>query len=136
MGQPGPFKIVLRELETGGPDSLGNPNLGPIKRELARLFHLDEAMAGDICTAMPIVIVDGLDGHQIGVVRGRLQKLASLGVVVIATDEESDTIPRVNWPELPEVAQVDPPAPAPDTRVVGQAPKRRNVTEDMQATRP
>ncbi|MGE0707795.1 MAG: hypothetical protein AB7N76_13205 [Planctomycetota bacterium] len=112
MGEPGPFKIVLHELEGAGAATLGNPNADRVRSELARLFNLDDGMASSIIGAMPIVILDGLGAHQAGVVRERLQRLARMGVKVVTTDEECDQIPRVNWPDTPSIAQVSDPAPA------------------------
>jgi len=107
MGVPGPFKIVLQAVERRhSPDTLGDPTAARVKVELARLFDLDEDTASNIIAAIPIVVVEGLDGRQAGVVRDRLRRLGDLGCRVVVTDDASETIPRVNWPELPAIARV------------------------------
>ena len=110
MGQPaGPFKIILVEYRrTASPDTLGDPNRDRLQAEVAKLFGVDDETASNILSAMPIVVLDGLDAPNAGVVRNRLQYLVQLGCRVTTTDEVSDNIPRVNWPELPPIARVDP----------------------------
>lgn len=108
MGDPqhGPFKIILTELEPSGPDVLGNPAMDQASHELARLFNLDQQMAMNIVGAVPIVIVDGLSGRVAGIVRDRLEPVRRAGLHMTTTDDPADTIPRVNWPELPAIAQI------------------------------
>ncbi len=104
----GPFKIVLQALErSSAPDTLGDPTAARVRSELARLFQLDEETASNIVSAMPIVILDELDTRTAGVVRERLQVLRDAGCRVVVTDEVTDTIPRVNWPQLPPIARVE-----------------------------
>lgn len=107
----GPFKIVLASVERRvGPEVLGNPTVERVVRELARLFALDPDTSRSIATATPIVLVDGLDGHSAQVLRDRLRVLVDMGCKVVVTDELSDTMPRIDWPELPPIARVDPPS--------------------------
>ncbi|RMG12427.1 MAG: hypothetical protein D6731_13780, partial [Planctomycetota bacterium] len=108
----GAFKIVLEEVVLGSPDELGNPNAQRVCQELTRLFNLEDGMAQTIVQSMPIIILDGLDARTAGVVRDRLGDLARAGCRFTTTDHPSETIPRVNWPELPAIARVDPEPPA------------------------
>jgi hypothetical protein len=106
---PGPFKIVLQGLErSSSPDTLGDPTAARVRVEVGRLFQLDDETASNIVSAVPIVIVDGLDARAAGVVRDRMQVLRDAGCRVVITDEVTDTIPRVNWPQLPPIARVEP----------------------------
>ena len=105
--QQGPFKIILTELEAPAADVLGNPAMDQSVAELARLFNLDDGMAQSIVGAMPIIVLDGLSARAAGVVRERLAALARAGCRVTTTDDPSETIPRVNWPETPAIALVD-----------------------------
>ncbi|MBL4849800.1 MAG: hypothetical protein JKY65_30095 [Planctomycetes bacterium] len=105
----GPFKIILSEPPVRAADDLGNPAAEQVTVELSRLLDLDEAMATSISGAMPIVILHGLTARQAGVARERLQVIVQLGCKVITTDEPSDTLPHVNWPVLPPIAQFDDP---------------------------
>jgi len=113
MGEAiGPFKIILAELvASSGADTLGNPARDAVQAEVARLFDVDLDVASSVVSAMPIIVLDGLDGRTAGIVRERLQALARLGCRVVTSDEHSDTIPRVNWPELPPIARVEPEEP-------------------------
>ncbi|MBX3467275.1 MAG: hypothetical protein KF878_10315 [Planctomycetes bacterium] len=104
----GPFKVVLSALErNSSPDTLGDPTAARVRNELGRLFQLDDDTASNIVSAVPIVILDGLDVRAAGVVRDRLQGLREAGCRVVITDEVTDTIPRVNWPQLPPIARVE-----------------------------
>jgi hypothetical protein len=103
----GPFKIILSEPPQRASDDLGNPAAEQVQVELSRLLDLDEGMAASIAGAMPIVILHGLNARQAGVARERLQVIVQLGCKVITTDEPSDTLPHVNWPVLPPIAQLD-----------------------------
>lgn len=106
----GPFKIVLASVERRvGPDVLGNPTAERVLRELARMFNLDRDTAGSIISATPIVLVDGLDGHAAQVVRDRLRPLGDLGAKITVTDDVTDDMPRIDWPQTPPIAHVDPP---------------------------
>ncbi len=103
----GPFKVILQQLERrASPDTLGDPTATRVQAEVARLFQLDEDTASSIVSAMPIVVLDGLDVRTAGVVRERLACLGEAGCRVVTTDDRVDTIPRVNWPELPPIARV------------------------------
>ncbi|MCO5170953.1 MAG: hypothetical protein M9894_31885 [Planctomycetes bacterium] len=105
---PGPFKVVLSALERNStPDTLGDPTAARVRNELGRLFQLDDETASNILSAVPIVILDGLDVRAAGVVRDRLHGLREAGCRVVITDEVTDTIPRVNWPQLPPIARVE-----------------------------
>ena len=111
----GPFKVILQQLERrASPDTLGDPTATRVQAEVARLFQLDEDTASSIVSAMPIVVLDGLDVRTAGVVRERLACLGEAGCRVVTTDDRVDTIPRVNWPELPPIARVpdEPTGPA------------------------
>lgn len=120
----GPFKIVLQAVERiAAPDTLGDPAAARVRNELGRLFQLDEETASNIVSAMPIVIMDGLDVRTAGVVRERLQVLRDAGCKVVVTDEVTDTIPRVNWPQLPPIARVEP-STDPSREARGASPER------------
>lgn len=124
MTEPsGPFKIVLSELAQSSPDTLGNPAAESVKVELARLFNLDDAMASSIVSAVPIIVLDNLSARTAGIVRERLQGLLRAGCKITTTDDPSDTIPRVNWPEMPAIAQVSDdeadPLPSAQTTMAG-----------------
>ena len=108
----GPFKIILSELAGPAAAELGNPAADRVQAELARLLDLDEGMAASIVGAMPIVIVHGLSARQAGAARERLQILVQLGCKVVTTDEAGDTLPHVNWPVVPQIAQVEEEQPA------------------------
>ena len=88
-----PFKVVLTAVERKhSPDTLGDPTSARIQVELSRLFDLDGDTASNIVSAIPIVIVEGLDGRAAGVVRERLSKLSELGCKVVITDEPYEHI--------------------------------------------
>jgi hypothetical protein len=99
MSEPtGPFKVVLSSVEESWNSRL--------RSEVSRVFQIDDETASNIVSAIPIVVLDGLDARTAGVVRERLRGLVEAGCRVITTDDPADTIPRVNWPEVPEVARV------------------------------
>src|SRR5688500_16396099 len=105
----GPFKVILSALERkASPDTLVDPTAARVRSELGRLFQLDDETAANIVSAIPIVIVDGLDAKSAGVVRDRMAVLRDAGCRVIISDDPADTIPRVNWPQLPPIARVEP----------------------------
>ena len=99
MSEPtGPFKVVLSSVEESWNSRL--------RSEVSRVFQIDDETASNIVSAIPIVVLDGLDARTAGVVRERLRGLVEAGCRVVTTDDPADTIPRVNWPEVPEVARI------------------------------
>jgi hypothetical protein len=110
MSEPaGPFKVVLHSVD----DMWKNSR---VRSEVSRLFQIDDETASNIVSAIPIVVIDGLDARTAGIVRERLRSLAEGGCRVVTTDDPADTIPRVNWPEPPEIARV----PAEELRAAGE----------------
>src|SRR3954452_7696693 len=99
MSEPaGPFKVILHSV-----DDMWNSR---VRSEVSHLFQIDDDTASNIVSAIPIVVVDGLDARTAGIVRERMRPLSATGCRVITTDDPADTIPRVNWPEVPEIARV------------------------------
>lgn len=92
-----------------------------IRRELARLFAIDEEIAGDIIGAAPIILLADLTLGAGGVVRARLEALEERGARVVLTNAACDDIPKVNWPEDPQVARVS------AAEAAGRAPSWREV---------
>jgi hypothetical protein len=102
----GSFRIVLAAVEGRAADVLGDPCGDRVRWELVRLFHADEATASSIVAAVPVQLLDGLDGRTAELVRERLQPLVAAGARLVTTDDPCGTLPRVNWPELPEVVRL------------------------------
>lgn len=99
MSEPtGPFKVILTAV-----DESWNSRL---RSEVSRLFQIDDETASNIVSAIPIVVLDGLDARAAGVVRDRMRGLVEAGCRVVTTDDPADTIPRVNWPEMPEIGRI------------------------------
>ncbi len=105
MEPAGRFKIVLAGLAPSASDALGNPVAELVQLELMRLFNVDAATASSIVSAVPVLILDGLEGWTAIVARARLEALVEAGARLVTTDEACEALPRVNWPELPEVAR-------------------------------
>src|SRR5579872_2367087 len=104
MSDPqGPFKVILSSV-----DETWNSRL---RSEVSRLFQIDDETASNIVSAIPIVVLDGLDARAAGIVRERMRGLVEAGCRVVPTDDPADTIPRVNWPEMPDIARIPPEEP-------------------------
>ncbi len=96
----GPFKVILSSVEESWNSRL--------RSEVSRVFQIDDETASNIVSAIPIVVLDGLDARVAGIVRERMRGLVEAGCRVVTTDDPADTIPRVNWPETPEIARIPP----------------------------
>ena len=77
-----------------------------VQSELSRLFQVDDRTASSIVSAVPIVVFDNVEPMIALRIRERLKVLDEAGAVFITTDGESEEIPRINWPEMPEFAQI------------------------------
>jgi hypothetical protein len=107
------FKLVLHAVD---PDRKSE-----VRRELARVFGIDDDIAADIIAAAPIILLDGLRLGAAAVIRGRLAGLADCGAKIVMTDAFCDDVPRVNWPEPPPISRVSPAEEA------GRAPLFREI---------
>src|SRR5580704_1499383 len=96
----GPFKVILSSVEESWNSRL--------RSEVSRVFQIDDETASNIVSAIPIVVLDGLDARVAGIVRERMRGLVEAGCRVVTTDDPADTIPRVNWPEMPDIARIPP----------------------------
>lgn len=106
-----------------------------VQSELSRLFQVDDRTASSIVSAVPIVVFDNVKPMIALRIRERLQVLDEAGATFVTTDEQSEEIPRINWPEMPEFAQIaedeviaeqnkkDAPAPAPSAAAPAPAAK-------------
>ncbi|MDF1664322.1 MAG: hypothetical protein P1V97_21325 [Planctomycetota bacterium] len=77
-----------------------------VQSELSRLFQVDDRTASSIVSAVPIVVFDNVEPLIALRIRERLKVLDEAGAVFVTTDGESEEIPRINWPEMPEFAQI------------------------------
>jgi hypothetical protein len=109
------FKIVLQHVAL--------ERLVEVKRELAKRFEIDEDIASDIAGAAPIILLTDLTFDEAGVVRRRLWSIVDQGGRIVTTDAACDDIPKVNWPETPEVAKVA----AGEAQAPARAPAFREV---------
>lgn len=94
----GDFKILLKAVD---PEHV--ENLRPI---LADLFSVDEGTAHDILSAVPLTLVDDLSIRGATIVKDRLKRLILLGAALVTTDDPCEDLPKINWPEPPDVVQV------------------------------
>lgn len=94
------FRIILHSF-----DALWTSR---VQSEVSRLFQIDDKTASNIITAVPIVVFDGLDLQGAVEIRKRMEPLREAGCNLVMTDEAGDeSLPRINWPELPEFARLD-----------------------------
>jgi hypothetical protein len=93
------FRIILHSFDTA--------NGLRVQSEVSRLFQVDDRTASSIVSAVPIVVFDNLEPQIALKIRDRLQVLDAAGCKFVTTDEQSEEVPRINWPELPEFAQVE-----------------------------
>lgn len=107
------FKLVLQAADP--------ERRSELRREVARVFSIDEEIAGDILGAVPIVLLAELTLGAAAVVRGRLGTLEEKGARIVLTDAACDDLPKVNWPEAPQVARVS------AAEAAGRAPQYREV---------
>jgi hypothetical protein len=121
------FRIILHQVE---------PNwTSRVQGELARLFQVDDGVASSIVNAVPIAIFDDLGVDTAVRIREQMQSLVDAGCQFVMTDERTDEIPKINWPELPEFAResvessknkLAPPATPPPTQP--PPPQRHKIT--------
>jgi hypothetical protein len=91
------FRIVLQ--------SVPRTRANAVRYELSRLFDIDEDIANDICGAAPIVILDSLRPSAAVSIKTSLASIAEKGAELHITDAPCNDIPKVNWPELPDLAR-------------------------------
>jgi hypothetical protein len=71
---------------------------------MAKLFGIDEKLAGQIAGAAPIVLVEDLTEDQATGVRGALNDLAGAGAEITLKAGNVGSIPKVGWGGVPKIA--------------------------------
>ena len=121
---PKSFRIILKAFDPQWTSR--------VTSELSRLFQVDDQTASSIVSAVPIVVVDEIGFRHAYEVRTRLQPLADAGCTFVVTDEISEEVPRINWPELPEFARWD----GPEEAGGDDTPRRRRSETTVEASAP
>ncbi|MBI4576940.1 MAG: hypothetical protein HY722_11820, partial [Planctomycetes bacterium] len=93
------FKLILTKVDATQHEALQD--------ELAQSFGIDQETASHILENAPLILLDGLSFRAVNIVKSRLAGLVALGAQIHTTDAPADDIPKVNWPEMPEIAQVE-----------------------------
>ncbi|GIW71962.1 MAG: hypothetical protein KatS3mg102_1504 [Planctomycetota bacterium] len=91
------FKLVLQSVE--------RTRASAVRYELSRLLDIDEDIASDIVGASPIVLVRELLAPVAVALKQRMRPAIDKGAQLVITDAPCEEIPKVNWPELPEIVR-------------------------------
>ncbi|MBI4564459.1 MAG: hypothetical protein HY716_07195 [Planctomycetes bacterium] len=70
-------------------------------RELARVFHLDEAVALQVVKSAPILFVKGLSKAEMRSITPKLKELSGKGIEFRVTVDVPKKLPKLNWPIRP-----------------------------------
>ncbi len=98
---PGGLHIVLTSVRDGS----GNARA---RAELARVFSLDERVAGQIIDRAPIILIRDVPEEEVALSRGGLDALAGFGIEVSVTRAPPPNAPKVNWPARPRLPDLFP----------------------------
>ncbi len=92
------YKLLLQSVDP--------ENIAGVRDELKKLLAIGQGQAEDIVNSAPIILLDGIaDLDTTNRIKDRFKAVTELGAQLLATDESRDDIPRLRWPELPEIAR-------------------------------
>ncbi|MCI0341942.1 MAG: hypothetical protein L0216_12475 [Planctomycetales bacterium] len=98
---PGGLHIVLTSVRDGS----GNARA---RAELARIFSLDDRVAGQIIERAPIILIRDVPEEEVALSRGGLDALGGFGIEVSVTRTPPPNAPKVNWPARPRLPDLFP----------------------------
>jgi ribosomal protein L7/L12 len=88
--EAGEFSLIITE---GNPSAAG---------DLAQAFSLDEAIAGQVLNAVPIIFVSKLTKSEVKAITPKLVELSKSGLAFRVTARVPNKVPKVHWPTRPQ----------------------------------
>lgn len=93
------YKLLLESVEPR--------NIADIRDEIRKLLDIGEGQATDIMSSVPIILLDTLpDRKSANRIKKKFKIAEDLGAKIVISKDSLEDMPRLKWPEMPEIARV------------------------------
>lgn len=102
MGKKEEAKVYKLLLQSVKPE-----NIADIRDEIRKLLDIGEGQANDIMSSVPIILLDEIpDKRSANQIKKKFNIAEELGAGIVLSKEPLEDMPRLKWPETPEIARV------------------------------